>query len=187
MLSKFINLMSIVFLTNAMWVMNALANPPEMYAVEYKIHADPYDFNSDVILSMTLGLSLVDDLGNNNLEWSIDQILITEYENQEPVKEWTDTNPTLGTWTVEHTDVDHPTPGEFINPPDLTGTASPSGNYNDLEYDFSASSSNLLTAGTGISIRYSTEATFSFVENMRTLAAAEEEEPVEVDQGETSS
>lgn len=122
-------------------VSGATADPPAKQDVVYKIHDDPSDPNSDVVL--TIGLTLVPTARDgNSIGWEIGQIRFRELSRDgSPDATWIESNAVIptsdGRWWINHADPANPQLAEFAQPPHLWGTAmADDPNQNNLDYDF---------------------------------------------------
>ncbi len=116
----------------------AEANLPDDQSVKYSIRVDPSDEQSDVLFTISLELTAIENQ-DELVKWEVTEASFVEIgSNGLPAGSWTKTSPTVyssdGYWWVEHLDFDNPLEEEFAAPPSLDGTAAPDGTDDDLEF-----------------------------------------------------
>jgi len=125
----------------------AQADLPNDRVAEYYIRETPTDPESDVIYTVTLELTAVDQDGDK-IAWEITEFALTEpgQGNQDDTV-WVDDAPDPDTadgyWWVEHADPEDPQNAEFDLPPLLVGTADAvDPGDEDMKYDVSGAYCN---------------------------------------------
>jgi hypothetical protein len=107
--------------------------------IAYQIHEVPDDPNSPIVFTVTLKIEEVDREGDL-VGWEVLEARFERTENTTRV--WMKTVPFVATsdglWWIEHADPNNPTIGEFVLPPEMSGTAPALGSVDpDLDFLFS--------------------------------------------------
>ncbi len=118
----------------------AQAELPDDRIAEYYIRETPTNPESDVLYTVTLELTAVDQDGDE-IAWEITEVTLTEAaQGNQGDTVWVDDAPDPDTpdgyWWVEHADPEDPQDAEFDLPPLLQGTADAEDpNDDDMDYD----------------------------------------------------
>ncbi len=110
---------------------------PDKVVVTYVIYDDPDATTPVVEMEVDLWLDPQSRSGDD-VTWEVDRVLVRDMTGSTVEDAWKDTSPTVTgtTWTVTHADADNIDNDDFVDPPVITGTASPeAGTTGDLDYD----------------------------------------------------
>jgi hypothetical protein len=116
--------------------------------VDFQIHADPLDLDSDVLYTITMHLEphLVQPNGaGGRVEWDIIKIDLTQTAPDMAEVKWSELDPFVhtanGRWQTVHDDLAAPRDVEFSQPPPIDGFAKPDDHDGgDLAYEFQSGS-----------------------------------------------
>lgn len=99
---------------------------PTSRTIQYSIHADPADPQSDIVLTVDLVLVAVNS-NSTAVAWDIKFVDLTQPDLGSGETAWRDASPSVGTsdglWWIKHADLENPTTSEFVLPPLVDGTA----------------------------------------------------------------
>ena len=114
---------------------------PNEQTISFEIYETPTDPDSDVVFAVELSLEFDNyfEFGegpNGSVGWEITNAKFILPDSGGDIV-WNEAYPDVAIWWVSHADVHNPAIAEFVEPPLVSGTATPvDQNEDDLDYDF---------------------------------------------------
>ncbi|MCZ6817831.1 MAG: hypothetical protein O7F76_14185 [Planctomycetota bacterium] len=110
--------------------------PVDQY-ITVTIHETPSDPQSDIDFVVIMKLT-ADRQDGDSVGWEVLSFKIEQWDGGSKSKVWMETAPAVtgDLWWIEHADPNDPQDDEFVEPPEIIGTAGPiEGTNDDLDYD----------------------------------------------------
>lgn len=161
----------------------ALATLPADRTVSYLIREYPEDPESAVVFKVELDLK-AQSADGDSIGWLVQKARFYQIHGETTVAWWEKVGPSVptgdGLWWIEHDDAEAPLLSEFVDTPQLTGTAdSKTSGVEDLAYDFISSTYTPPPGGPAYTVTSSTSHEFTEVDEEEPVEAGENE-PTEV-------